>query len=71
VSVKMVVLLSAGGMRSLNSHNYGYWQSCIESYLMGQDLWEVVVGTEKTPPLNENTEAFKSGESRQARLCLC
>ena len=54
----MVDLLSAGGMRRLNSHNYGYWQTCIKSYLMGQDLWEVVTGTEKTPPPKENTEAL-------------
>ena len=50
--------LSARGMRKLNSHNYGYWQTYIESYLMGQDLWEVVAGIEKTPALKENAEAL-------------
>nr|TKW02684.1 hypothetical protein SEVIR_8G256500v2 [Setaria viridis] len=52
-------LLSAGGMRRSNSHNYGDWQTCIKSYLMGQDLWEVVASTEKTPPPKENTEALR------------
>ncbi|XP_072146632.1 uncharacterized protein [Setaria viridis] len=46
-------------MRRLNSHNYGYWQTYIKSYLMGQDLWEVVAGTEKTPPPKENAEALR------------
>ena len=46
-------------MKRLNSHNYGYWQTCIESYLMGQDLWEVVAGTETTPPPKENAEALR------------
>nr|TKW31730.1 hypothetical protein SEVIR_2G124700v2 [Setaria viridis] len=36
----MADLLSTGDMRRLNSHNYGYWHTYIESYLMGQELWE-------------------------------
>ena len=26
------------------------WRTCMESYLQGQDLWEVIVGTEVTSP---------------------
>ena len=39
-----------GGMKKLNTSNYIYWKACIESYLQGQDLWEVVGGSETTPP---------------------
>ena len=38
------------GLKKLNSSNYIYWKACIESYLQGQDLWEVVGGSETTPP---------------------
>ncbi|GMP55677.1 hypothetical protein CsSME_00020428 [Camellia sinensis var. sinensis] len=33
-------------------------QSCIKSYLEGQDLWEVVNGNETTLPSTENVEAL-------------
>ncbi|XP_057518481.1 uncharacterized protein LOC130799401 [Amaranthus tricolor] len=33
-----------GGLEKLNYNNYTYWSTCIESYLQGQDLWEVVGG---------------------------
>ncbi|GJN37969.1 hypothetical protein PR202_gb26973 [Eleusine coracana subsp. coracana] len=42
-------------MKRLNSHNYGYWRTCIESYLQGQDLWEVVAGTMIDPPMKESS----------------
>ncbi|GJN15087.1 hypothetical protein PR202_gb01977 [Eleusine coracana subsp. coracana] len=42
-------------MKRLNSHNYGYWRTCIESYLQGQDLWEVVAGTMTNPPMKESS----------------
>ena len=38
------------GLKKLNNSNYIYWKACIESYLQGQDLWEVVGGSETTPP---------------------
>ena len=34
----------------LNYNNYTYWSTCIESYLQGQDLWEVIGGSNTTPP---------------------
>nr|CAD1829820.1 unnamed protein product [Ananas comosus var. bracteatus] len=46
-------------IKKLNNHNYGYWQTCIESYLQGQDLWEVIGGAETTPPPKENAEVFR------------
>ena len=38
-----------GGFKKLNNFNYIYWKACIEFYLQGQDLWEVVGGSETTP----------------------
>lgn len=29
--------------------NYQYWKMCLEAYLQGQDLWEIVTGAEKEP----------------------
>nr|CAD1832100.1 unnamed protein product [Ananas comosus var. bracteatus] len=49
---------TTSGIKKLNNHNYGYWQTCIESYLQGQDLWEVIGGAETTPP-KENAEVFR------------
>ncbi|GJN25186.1 hypothetical protein PR202_gb12982 [Eleusine coracana subsp. coracana] len=42
-------------MKRLNSHNYGYLRTCIESYLQGQDLWEVVAGTMTDPLMKESS----------------
>jgi hypothetical protein len=30
------------GVEVLNHSNYKIWKSCMESYLVGEDLWEVV-----------------------------
>ena len=39
-----------GGVEKLNTQNYDIWQICMKSYLQGQDLWEVVGGSEARPP---------------------
>ena len=41
---------TTSGFEKLNYNNYTYWSSCIESYLQGQDLWEVVCGSKTVPP---------------------
>lgn len=38
------------GIKKLNSKNYNTWATCMESYLQGQDLWEVFGGGEVTQP---------------------
>ncbi|KAH6795253.1 hypothetical protein C2S52_005730 [Perilla frutescens var. hirtella] len=53
----MAELHVVGGMKQLNNHNYTTWETCMESYLQGQDLWEVVGGKETTPP--EKAEALR------------
>ena len=41
---------STACLKKLNGNNYIYWKACIESYLQGHDLWEVVGGDETNPP---------------------
>jgi hypothetical protein len=41
---------TTGGFKKLNNTNSIYWKACIESSLQGQDLWEVVGGSETTLP---------------------
>ncbi|GMI85554.1 hypothetical protein HRI_002224700 [Hibiscus trionum] len=58
---------TSNGIRKLNNHNYGYWETCIESYLQGQDLWEIVAGTDTTPPPKENAEALRKWKIKAGR----
>ena len=72
LSAGMDLTNSVGGIEKLNNTNYDYWKSCMESYLQGQDLWEVVSGTDVVPP--NGTLSLKmvqgNGESKPGRLCL-
>lgn len=43
-----------GGIKKLKNQNYNTWATCMESYLQGQDLWEVVGGSEVTPPKEDD-----------------
>ena len=45
------------GIKKLNNQNYNTWSLHMESYLQGQDLWEIVGGNEVTPP--EDAAALK------------
>ncbi|KAG6485792.1 hypothetical protein ZIOFF_054357 [Zingiber officinale] len=42
-----------GDIKKLNNKNYNTWATCMESYLQGQDLWEVVGGSEATQPTED------------------
>ena len=37
-------------IKKLNNQNYNMWTLHMESYLHGQDLWEIVGGNEVKPP---------------------
>jgi hypothetical protein len=56
---------ASGGIQKLNNHNYGYWKTYMESYLQGQDLWEVVAGTKIVPP-KESGDNFSKKEGVEA-----
>ncbi|KAK3009164.1 hypothetical protein RJ639_014064 [Escallonia herrerae] len=46
---------------NLTHTNYNDWKSCLESYLQGQDLWDVVNGADTTPPnaASESVEVLR------------
>uniref|UniRef100_A0A2N9HLQ3 Uncharacterized protein n=1 Tax=Fagus sylvatica TaxID=28930 RepID=A0A2N9HLQ3_FAGSY len=49
----MAELQAVGSVKKLNNQNYNTWSTCMESYLQGQDLWEIVAGSETTPLDND------------------
>ena len=57
-----------GGMKKLNSQNYNTWSTCMESYLQGQDLWEIVGGDEVEQP--ENVTALKKWRIKAGKALL-
>ncbi|KAJ7008160.1 hypothetical protein NC653_007004 [Populus alba x Populus x berolinensis] len=40
------------GIELLIESNYKVWRTCLESYLIGEDLWEVVSGDDTAAPEN-------------------
>ncbi|PKI50428.1 hypothetical protein CRG98_029178 [Punica granatum] len=46
-------------LKKLNNHSYSMWKMCMESYLLGQDLWEIISGNETTPPTEDITALRK------------
>ncbi|KAJ4971777.1 hypothetical protein NE237_004876 [Protea cynaroides] len=57
----MEVANSVGAIEKLTHTNYIDWKYCLESYLKGQDLWEVVNGADTNQPndSSENSEAIR------------
>ena len=47
-----------GGIKKLNNQNYNTWSTCMMSYMQGQDLWEVVNGSEITQPEVEDANGI-------------
>ncbi|KAL0453678.1 UNVERIFIED_CONTAM: hypothetical protein Slati_1345900 [Sesamum latifolium] len=47
------------GVEELVGTNYNYWRMCMEVYLQGQDLWELVAGGNAEIPADttENVES--------------
>ena len=37
-------------IEKLNNNNYGSWSARIKFYLLGQDLWDIVNGSDTPPP---------------------
>ncbi|XP_071728349.1 uncharacterized protein [Rutidosis leptorrhynchoides] len=55
------------GMERLVGNNYKYWKMCMEAYLQGQDLWELVAGSDVVIPI----ETLEHGESRRKWKIKC
>ena len=53
------------GVKVLNHSNYKIWRSCMKSYLVGEDLWEVVGGDDVNPLENtlENVDNLKKWQN--------
>jgi len=45
------------GIELLNQSNYRVWRTCVESYLVGEDLWDVVDGNITTSFTDESENA--------------
>ncbi|KAM1301664.1 hypothetical protein ACFX2H_012670 [Malus domestica] len=48
-----------GGIKKLNNKNYNTWATCMESYLQGQDLWDVVGGNEVAQPEEDTSGTLR------------
>ncbi|KAM1176077.1 hypothetical protein ACFX2I_028359 [Malus domestica] len=48
-----------GGIKKLNNKNYNTWVTCMEPYLLGQDLWDVVSSNEVTQPEEDTSDAMR------------
>ena len=51
-------------MERLGGNNYSYWKLCMEAYLEGQDLWDLIEGDDieipaDTPPNAELRRQWK------------
>ncbi|KAK3030126.1 hypothetical protein RJ639_038875 [Escallonia herrerae] len=44
-----------GTIKKLNDHNYSSWQTLMQSYLEGQELWELIGGNETAPLASTGT----------------
>ncbi|XP_047312690.1 uncharacterized protein LOC124915996 [Impatiens glandulifera] len=57
------------GLELLNQSNYRIWKTCMESYLVGEDLWDIVVGDDDVAPedVAENAEASKKRKRLNAK----
>ncbi|KAH9726986.1 Disease resistance-like protein DSC1 [Citrus sinensis] len=53
-----VIFEAVGGIMKLNNQNYNTLSTCIESYLQGQDLWEVGGASEATQPTAKDANGF-------------
>ncbi|KAJ0042257.1 hypothetical protein Pint_18441 [Pistacia integerrima] len=62
------------GMEKLvGNNNYKYWRMCVEAYLQGQDLWELVTGADAGIPTDipEHVESRRKGKIKwQDSFCF-
>ncbi|ESQ46682.1 hypothetical protein EUTSA_v10000485mg [Eutrema salsugineum] len=60
------------GMKILNQSNYWLWNSCLESCLVSEDLWDVVGGSSTTPSRGDadHWKQQRNGHGRMPRWSL-
>lgn len=56
-------------MELLNQSNYKIWRTCMKSYLVGEDLWDVINGSNTIPPADgpENSNTYKNWKQVNAK----
>ncbi|XP_059629903.1 ankyrin repeat-containing protein NPR4-like [Cornus florida] len=64
----MADLQFIGAVEKLNNQNYSMWQTCMESYFQGLDLWEIVGGSDITPPPAANAEALRKWRIKAGKV---
>ncbi|XP_050108512.1 uncharacterized protein LOC126587471 [Malus sylvestris] len=57
-----------GGIKKLNNKNYNTWATCMESYLQGQDLWDVVGGNEVTQPEEDTNDTLRKWKIKAGKV---
>ncbi|KAL0404476.1 UNVERIFIED_CONTAM: hypothetical protein Sradi_2088400 [Sesamum radiatum] len=55
------------GVEKLVGTNYNYWRMCMEAYLQGEDLWELVAGADAEIP----ADTTENAESRRKWKIKC
>ncbi|KAH0636993.1 hypothetical protein KY289_036908 [Solanum tuberosum] len=57
------------GMELLTQSNYRVWRTCMKSYLLGEDLWDVVNGSNTSPLTDgpENSNTYKKWKQVNAK----
>ncbi|KAK8926653.1 hypothetical protein KSP39_PZI018970 [Platanthera zijinensis] len=55
------------GIELLTTTNFKRWKSCMESYLLGEDLWEVVCGDESQEVTAAAAEAMRVWRKTNAK----
>ncbi|CAN6721640.1 unnamed protein product [Malus baccata var. baccata] len=54
-------------IKKLNNKNYNTWATCMESYLQGQDLWDVVGGNEVTQPEEDTSGTLRKWKIKASK----
>jgi len=57
------------GVEKLVGTNYKYWRMCMEAYIQGQDLWDLIAGAEAEIPANtpENLDSRRKWKIKYSK----
>ncbi|CAB4286300.1 unnamed protein product [Prunus armeniaca] len=56
-----------GEIKKLNNKNYNTWATCMESYLQGEDLWDVIGGNEVTRPKEDTNGTLRKWKIKASK----
>ena len=64
---------SASSLEKLNNNNYSTWSTGMQFYLLGQDLWDIVGGSETSVPTSQHDlkKWTVRGGKAMYRGCVC